>query len=711
MAAHISPSPTPVASQLLTPQKSAVTHSEPQKNTFKSELSDANNRAQESGKSANSVQKSPESVEKSNNESFTKSEDRSIDDNVNSSSVSAADTNAVRSEQQQKRYNDSLQGAEITQSDTAKVDNSVSFTSIDQGQELPDAGGKLPPPSLNAQFDGAALSPSNVLATTNVDQKTAVPVTQNSPLDIVIEPPRGPTGQTQQVIDTTALTTPSAVAATVNSAVAIDSKSVVTDKIAVGVVASDVNKVANTAEPVNLNSVVNAVLDTSDKDLKPSNSASLLAQAVKSDSGIAKVAVNESLAETSQLVEQQGKREKTLISQEVTASNTASNQSAVSSAPVVQTPVRQEAVNTPIDAVKQSAQSQFNTAGLVGSQVSDPVSAQLGSESGQGNITNSASAVEKNQLNNQNINSLTATSETLLTDNVTTIARDSAITAAPQAVSQMAGTLNDKVSSAQASNGDVRLASDKVSISGDSEQTLLSDSAKKTIISDARVQGNQLITPLPTLPAGPTSLTDSQTLALNQSLEKMRSGIDVSALNTQVDEATVKNSVDKALVATETVQQLSHLHNNLKTASPVQLQMPVATPPTAKNWGNAVAEKVMIAASQNLRVANIQLDPPELGALQVRLQVTGPDQQMSVSFTSPHASVRDALEQNLPRLREMLEQQGINLGESSVNDQGKGDSNGAANGQHSSLYAEQDEGATINPLNTQGSLALVDFYA
>ncbi|MEM5529050.1 flagellar hook-length control protein FliK [Gammaproteobacteria bacterium AS21] len=710
MAAHISPSPTPVASQLLTPQKSAVTHAEPQKNTFKSELSDANNRAQESGKSANSVQKSQENVEKSNNESFTKSEDRSVDDNLNSSSVSAADTNAVRSEQQQKRYNDSLQGAEITQRDTAKVDNSVSFTSIDKGQELPDAGGKLPPPSLNAQFDGAALSPDNVLATTDVDQKAAVPATQNSPLNIVIEQPRGQAGQTQQVIDTAAMITASAVAATANSAVGIDSESVLTDKIAAGVTTSEVNNV-NTAEPVNPNSVVNTALATSDQNLKPSNSASLLAQAVESNSGIAKVAVNESPAVANQLSGQQGKIEKTLISQEISASNAASNQSALSSVGVAQTPVLQETVNTPIDGAKPSAQSQLNTAGLVGSQVSDPVSPQVGSESVAGNITDSVSGVEKNQLNSQNINSLTATSETLVADNVTAIARDSAITAAPQAVSQMASTLNDKLSSVQANNSDVRLASEKVSMLGDSEQTLLSESAKKTIINDTRAQGNQPIAPLPTLPAGPTSLTDNQTLALNQSLEKMRSGIDVSALNKQADDATVKNSVDKALVANEAVQQLSHLHNNLKTASPVQLQMPVATPPTAKNWGNAVAEKVMIAASQNLRVANIQLDPPELGALQVRLQVTGPDQQMSVSFTSPHASVRDALEQNLPRLREMLEQQGINLGESSVNDQGKGDSNGAANGQHSSLYAEQDEGATINPLNTQGSLALVDFYA
>ncbi len=206
-----------------------------------------------------------------------------------------------------------------------------------------------------------------------------------------------------------------------------------------------------------------------------------------------------------------------------------------------------------------------------------------------------------------------------------------------------------------------------------------------------------------------------KSLALNQSLEKMRAGIESTAIkDDSADTSQAKHASTKVLASTEGLQQLASMQNGLRSTAPVQMQMPPGTPPEAKNWGKAVADKVYIAASQNLRVANIQLDPPELGALQVRLQVTGPDQQMSVSFTSPHASVRDTLEQQLPRLREMLEEQGINLGESSVNDQrdGSGQMAGEGDSQNSGGYGEDnDPDSPSNPLNTQGTLALVDFYA
>ena len=144
------------------------------------------------------------------------------------------------------------------------------------------------------------------------------------------------------------------------------------------------------------------------------------------------------------------------------------------------------------------------------------------------------------------------------------------------------------------------------------------------------------------------------------------------------------------------------------------MQMPVGTPPTAANWSSSIADKVFIAASQNLRVVNIQLDPPELGALQVRLQISGPDQQLSATFSSPNGAVRDVLEQQLPRLREMLAEQGINLGEASVSDQRADNSRRSDVDERGSSgdYADSEEGAAeFNPLNSQGTLSLVDFYA
>lgn len=161
----------------------------------------------------------------------------------------------------------------------------------------------------------------------------------------------------------------------------------------------------------------------------------------------------------------------------------------------------------------------------------------------------------------------------------------------------------------------------------------------------------------------------------------------------------------------ESLAQAAQMQSSLRSQAPAQLQMPKGLQPGMAGFNQAVAEKVVIAAGQNLRVANIQLDPPELGALQIRLQV-GADQQVSVSFTSPHGNVRDAVEQSIPRLREMLEEQGLSLGESSVNDQsgqGSGDAQeGSDAGQGQYLASE---GEPLPEQTAQGSVSLVDYYA
>lgn len=129
-------------------------------------------------------------------------------------------------------------------------------------------------------------------------------------------------------------------------------------------------------------------------------------------------------------------------------------------------------------------------------------------------------------------------------------------------------------------------------------------------------------------------------------------------------------------------------------------------------WNQALNERVMIMTAQNSQVAEIQLDPPELGSLKVRLHV-GQD-QVSVSFTSPHAAVRDAVEQSMPRLREMMEEQGLSLGESSVNDQSSesGDDEDRR-GFASQGNAEGSEGGgdVVSASLSGEAVSLVDYYA
>lgn len=81
-------------------------------------------------------------------------------------------------------------------------------------------------------------------------------------------------------------------------------------------------------------------------------------------------------------------------------------------------------------------------------------------------------------------------------------------------------------------------------------------------------------------------------------------------------------------------------------------------------WGGAVGDKVVWMANQGHQVAELHLNPPNLGPLEVRLSVN--NDQASALFVSHHAAVRDAIETALPRLREMLADNGIMLGNVSV---------------------------------------------
>lgn len=133
------------------------------------------------------------------------------------------------------------------------------------------------------------------------------------------------------------------------------------------------------------------------------------------------------------------------------------------------------------------------------------------------------------------------------------------------------------------------------------------------------------------------------------------------------------------------------------------------------HWGRGMGERAIMMAQHGPRVAHIQLDPPELGAMQIRIHMHGGD-QVSVSFSSPNPMVREALEQQMPRLRDMFADQGLNLQDLSVTDQ----SSGQQSGQHEQAEQGRNEGryGAGDPTPVEAAPApgavpvgLVDYYA
>ncbi len=129
-------------------------------------------------------------------------------------------------------------------------------------------------------------------------------------------------------------------------------------------------------------------------------------------------------------------------------------------------------------------------------------------------------------------------------------------------------------------------------------------------------------------------------------------------------------------------------------------------------WGESISQRIALLAGQKISSARIDLDPPELGALTVKITVNG--DQASVSFQSHHAIVRDALEQSFPRLQDLLGQQGLQLADAQVSDnpsarQQQEQSGGGSN--RSAAVSEQEHSESSSSHTVKVATSLVDYYA
>ncbi|MFJ2980914.1 MULTISPECIES: flagellar hook-length control protein FliK [unclassified Pseudomonas] len=164
-----------------------------------------------------------------------------------------------------------------------------------------------------------------------------------------------------------------------------------------------------------------------------------------------------------------------------------------------------------------------------------------------------------------------------------------------------------------------------------------------------------------------------------------------------------------------------------KTANAVPVSSSPLHQPLPMNqnaWTEGLVNRVMYLSSQNLKSADIQLEPAELGRLDIRVNVAA-DQSTQVTFISGHAGVRDALDSQVHRLRELFAQQGLAQPDVNVADQSRGQqqqaqqdgsqlSGVAARRAQNGAGAEQGELADASrPVEQQVVIgdSAVDFYA
>lgn len=98
-------------------------------------------------------------------------------------------------------------------------------------------------------------------------------------------------------------------------------------------------------------------------------------------------------------------------------------------------------------------------------------------------------------------------------------------------------------------------------------------------------------------------------------------------------------------------------------SSPNRINAQVGSPA----FNDELGGKVTWLATQGMQSASVQLSPEHLGPLSVHISVQAGS--ASVSFNAAHAYTRAALEQALPRLREMFATNGLTLSDANVSHQ------------------------------------------
>lgn len=133
----------------------------------------------------------------------------------------------------------------------------------------------------------------------------------------------------------------------------------------------------------------------------------------------------------------------------------------------------------------------------------------------------------------------------------------------------------------------------------------------------------------------------------------LQTGVDMPEFHSQSAPGGLTQATSSAALQTTTTTT---------TAAPfyVNLDMQMDQP----KWGNEFSQKIVWLAHQQHQVAELRLNPAHLGPVEIMLSLSGDNgAQASAQFLSPHLAVREAIEAALPRLREMMAENGIQLGD------------------------------------------------
>ncbi|MDF0532980.1 flagellar hook-length control protein FliK [Shewanella sp. A32] len=212
--------------------------------------------------------------------------------------------------------------------------------------------------------------------------------------------------------------------------------------------------------------------------------------------------------------------------------------------------------------------------------------------------------------------------------------------------------------------------------------------------------------------------------------DSVKAALENAAANFSEKAVMAQSANDKVAQETsplelKSIQALSPLNNagaiNRNEMAQYQLSLRAAgeqlqpnTQELIQRFAPAMKQQLLTMVNNGVHHAEIRLDPPELGAMTVKVQVQGEHTQVQFHVTQTHT--KDLLEQSMPRLRDLLQQQGMQLADGQVSQgggqqshaQGNANSRGDLGGTSGEISGEELTSSTEPTLT---STSAIDYYA
>lgn len=158
-------------------------------------------------------------------------------------------------------------------------------------------------------------------------------------------------------------------------------------------------------------------------------------------------------------------------------------------------------------------------------------------------------------------------------------------------------------------------------------------------------------------------------------------------------------------------RQLGPLEQTARSAE-TPIRATLDAPLRSQGFPAEFSEKIVWLVGRQAQSADLSLNPPQLGALEVRLSLSGGE--AGAQFYSPNPLVREAIESALPKLRELMAQAGITLGDAQVRDEAFSRGEAGEGARAGNNPAADEANAALAPLVggvVRAGQGLIDLYA